>query len=81
MPTSSEASNAFCLTRSRRSPSLPTGASETSISTTCFGPNCGFDYIIRFRKCIRFRDESGEAQRAGDWVPSNGPRCFCLMPV
>jgi len=32
----------------------------------------GFDYIIRFRKCIKVRDEAGTARPAGDWVPSNG---------
>jgi hypothetical protein len=31
-----------------------------------------FDYVIRFRKCIIVRDESGTARRGGDWVPSNG---------
>lgn len=32
----------------------------------------GFDYIIRFRGCIRVQDEHGHAAPARKWVPSNG---------
>lgn len=31
-----------------------------------------FDFIIRFRGCIKVRDETGERRFAKDWVPSNG---------
>jgi len=32
----------------------------------------GFDYVIRFRKCIIVRDQTGIARKGGDWVPNNG---------
>jgi hypothetical protein len=32
----------------------------------------GFDYVIRFRKCITVRDAAGTARTGGEWVPSNG---------
>jgi hypothetical protein len=32
----------------------------------------GFDYVIRFRKCITVRDEAGTARPGGAWVPPNG---------
>ncbi len=32
----------------------------------------GFDFVIRFRKCITVRDAAGTARSGGEWVPSNG---------
>ncbi len=32
----------------------------------------GFHYLIRFRKGITVRDETGNAKKGGDWVPKNG---------
>lgn len=32
----------------------------------------GFDFVIRFRGCIRVQAESGEARPARDWVPADG---------
>lgn len=32
----------------------------------------GFDYVIRFRKGITVRDESGTARRGSEWVPGDG---------
>jgi hypothetical protein len=32
----------------------------------------GFDYLIRFRKCIKVRDAAGTARHGGEWVPRNG---------
>jgi len=32
----------------------------------------GFDYVIRFRRCIVVRDAAGAARHGKDWVPCNG---------
>jgi hypothetical protein len=32
----------------------------------------GFDYVIRFRGCIRVTNAAGEARKAQDWLRSNG---------
>ena len=59
---------------------LPAGVRVTVLADRAFGDGklydfldkLGFDYVIRFRSCIKVTDAKGESKTAGEWVPPSG---------
>lgn len=60
---------------------LPKGVHVTVLADRGFGDaslytflkkQLGFDFVIRFRGCIKVQGESGEARQAEDWLPADG---------
>jgi hypothetical protein len=54
---------------SRSARSRSTGPRHRAETSRC---ELGFDYVIRFCRCITVRDATGNACSGGEWVPSSG---------